>query len=191
MNIIYQEKEVELAPSKVTATEFLFTKSYDVKVSALAIAVEGFYNGSISQTRLVAVDLAQKSPLFKVIGRTVVDEPIVEQYKVKHIFHGVAPDIQEIRIQSQYGIKSYCVNHIGDARALDLTPPSIRALNDKQAVGYAPDKSSIDIAFNKAVMELYNKFPGHISTKVVDSGIVASADFGIAFTYVVLEKEWG
>ncbi|WP_163835259.1 hypothetical protein [Spartinivicinus ruber] len=180
--------EVELSPTKVTAVEFELVLAHQHGNPTLTITAEGQAEG-ITSTKVVAVDLHAKIPVFKVVGYTT---PAIGYfpYTAKQTFEGVSPDLQEIKIQTPDGTTEYKVTHLLADYEPQAIPASVKSVKENQVVGYAYNQSNLDLAFSNAVKQLYNKYPGHISAKVVDSGFIAAGSpVGIAYTYVVVEQE--
>ncbi|MBU2707032.1 hypothetical protein KCM76_13640 [Zooshikella marina] len=180
--------EVVLSPTKVTATEFELVLALQHGNPVLTITAEGYAEG-ITGAHVVAVDLNSKIPVFKVVAHTTTAIGYFP-YTAKNSFEGVNPDLQEIAIQTSVGITKYKVTHLLSNNETQAVPASVKALNENQVVGYAYNQSNLDLAFSNAVNQLYTKFAGHISAKVVDSGFIAAGSpVGIAYTYVVVEQQ--
>ncbi|MCL1127250.1 hypothetical protein [Shewanella surugensis] len=180
--------DILLSPSKVTATEFQLVLAHQVNKPTLTIKAEGYAEGITAPT-IKAIDLTAEVPLFVV---TAQDSPAIGffPYTAQQTFDGIRGDLTEISIQTPEGITTYPVIHLLSGQNAPVHPKALSEISEKQIAGYAYNQSNFNVAFNNAVSQLYKKFPGHISAKVVESGFVAAGSpVGIAYTYVVMEQE--
>lgn len=185
MNILAPTSNIILTPIKVTATEF---EPLPGKPT-LTICVTVITKVLSSPVQIEPVDLNNEIPTFRVVQPESMAFGS-QDVTVTHTFEGIKRDLTEIIFITPTGIQTYPISIIIADKDVPAHPKDILNVTDNQIVGFAYNQSNLDIAFNNAVTQLYQNFPGHISAKVVSSGFVAfGSPIGISYTYVVVEQQ--
>lgn len=114
-------------------------------------------------------------------------------YDVSRLF-ALKSYVETVPVRTSAGTQQVKVERLVEATPEEAAAgaPAVlrRQLSERQAIGFSYNTVNLDSAISDATQKLQQRFPGHVSAKLIESGVVAAGSpVGIFYAYALLEQQ--